>query len=383
MSISTLHFCTSDSWGGLELYACTLIAELKNAGCDVLVVCKPQSKVEEFLKEQNIRFVYLPSYLQASIRSIRFVQKLLQEYNIKIVHVHFHKDIWPASMAVRYDRTKKIFFSIYMGISSKNDFWHRFVFRRVNGFITSSKTWRNHLPKVFSVPDDTVYHLPYGRMLDRYTIDERKRHALRSAFGFAARDIVIGTMVRIDPGKGVVDFVESFLCLEKEQQANVQYLIVGEPTRKRRVRPGESPFEPRCEKYFQQLQSYVMEHHLEAKIYFAGFQNDTIGYLSAMDIFVFPSRNELFSLVMLDAMGLSLPIVASREGGNLEQVQDGVNGLLYETARPQDLADKLSWCLNNVTGRNQLGKAGRAYVEANHDMKKTIARLMDLYEHSV
>ncbi|HVN47385.1 MAG TPA: glycosyltransferase family 4 protein [Bacteroidota bacterium] len=383
MSISTLHFCTSDSWGGLELYACTLIAELKNAGCSVLVVCKPHSKVEEFLKEHAIPFVYLPSYLQVSIRSIWYLRKLFRQYNIQIIHAHFHKDIWPAALAVRYDRTKKLFFSVYMGIGSKDDFWHRYIFGRVNGFITSSKTWRNHLPKVFAVPDETVYYLPYGRYLERYSIDQQKRRAIRSSFGFTDLDTVIGTMVRIDPGKGVVDFVESFLCLDQKKQAAVKFLIVGEPTRKRRTTPGESPFEPQCEEYFRRLQSYVVDHHLETTIYFTGFQHDTIGYLGAMDIFVFPSRNELFSLVMLDAMSLSLPIVASREGGNLEQVQDGVNGLLYETANPQDLAENLSQYLNNVPLRNQMGQAGRAFVEAHHDMKKTIHRLIELYEHSI
>jgi glycosyltransferase involved in cell wall biosynthesis len=359
------------------------MAELQAAGCDVLVVCKPHSKVEEFLKEHNIQFVCMPSYLPVSIRTIWFLRKLFHEHKIQIVHVHFHKDIWPASLAVRYDHRRKLFFSVYMGIGSKDDFWHRYIFRRVNGFITSSKTWRNHLPKVFAVPDETVHHLPYGRYLERYTVDQQKRQALRSSFGFTAHDTVIGTMVRIDPGKGVVDFVESFLCLEQKQQANVKYLIVGEPTRKRRTNPGASPFEPRCEEYFQQLQTYIRDHHLESIIYFAGFQHDTIGYLSAMDIFVFPSRNELFSLVVLDAMGLSLPIVASREGGNLEQVEDGVNGLLYETAQPQDLANKLSQYLKNAALRNQLGQAGRVYVEANHDMKKTINRLIELYEHSI
>jgi hypothetical protein len=359
------------------------MAELKAAGCNVLVVCKPHSKVEEFLKEHDIQFVYLSSYLPVSIRTIWFLRKLFHEHKIQIVHAHFHKDIWPASLAVRYDHHRKLFFSVYMGIGSKDDFWHRYIFRRVNGFITSSKTWRNHLPKVFAVPDETVYHLSYGRYLERYTVDQQKRQTIRSLFGFTPHDTVIGTMVRIDPGKGVVDFVESFLCLEQGQQANVKYLIVGEPTRKRRTSPGESPFEPRCEEYFQQLQTYIRDHHLESTICFAGFQNDTIGYLSAMDIFVFPSRNELFSLVVLDAMGLSLPIVASREGGNLEQVEDDINGLLYETAQPQDLADKLSQYLNNAALRNQLGQAGRGYVEANHDMKKTIYRLIELYEHSI
>ena len=53
MKISTLHFCTSDSWGGLELYACTLMSELKNAGVNVFAICKKNSKIEKYLIEQN------------------------------------------------------------------------------------------------------------------------------------------------------------------------------------------------------------------------------------------------------------------------------------------------------------------------------------------
>ena len=110
-----------------------------------------------------------------------------------------------------------------------------------------------------------------------------------------------------------------------------------------------------------------------------GFQDDLIGYLSAFDIFVFPSRDELYSLVVLDAMGMELPILAARAGGNLYQITDGVNGLLYTVSDSRDLAAKLSRYLLDPDLRREHGKTGRAGLERQHDMKQIISKLLNIY----
>lgn len=379
---STLHFCTSNSWGGLELYACTLMEELSKAGCSVHAVCKPRSKVEAFLTARKIPCIHLPSSVPFSFSSQRMLRSFLQQQKINVLHVHFHKDIWPASLALRSDTERALFFSLYMGTGSKDDWWHRFIFKRVNGFFASSKIWCASIPKIFAVPQEKVHLLPYGRDLDRYHVNEEHRKEIRSSLKVQDDEFLVGTMVRIDPAKGALDFVESYRFLDPSLQKKVKYVVIGEPTRKGSHKPDESPFEFRSEHYLQQIQRFIAGHRLEKNILLAGFQDDVIGYLGALDVFVFPSRNEMFSLVMLDAMGMSLPLVASREGGNLEQVEDGVNGILYDTGVPSDLAGKLSLCLQRPELRQKLSRAARQYVENNHDMKQTIARLMQVYQSS-
>jgi len=381
LSIMTvLHFCTSDSWGGLEVYACTLMDELRTAGLTVGAVCKPGSKVEAYLKAHNIQRTYLPAYSSVSLRSIRFLRSLIRQNGVDAVHVHFHRDIWPASFALRGDGHRKLFVSVYMGISGKNDIWHRYIHARVDGFFTSSKLLNDRFPRLYGVPKDKIHFLPYGRRLGQYAVCEEKRRTIRSSLAIGPDEILVGTMVRIDPGKGVMDFAESFLYLGTELQQKVRYLIVGEPTRKGNAKPGEPLFEPHCEEYLRRLQTYVAEHGLEKKIYLVGFQDDVIGYLSAMDIFVFPSRDELYSLVMLDAMAMSLPIVAAGASGNLEQVEDGVNGFLYNVADSKHLAARLSIYMRDSDIRLSHGAAARKYAEEHHDMKNTIARLTKYYQ---
>ncbi|HTK81774.1 MAG TPA: glycosyltransferase family 4 protein [Bacteroidota bacterium] len=377
--MTALHFCTSESWGGLELYASTLISELQKSGCTSIAVCKPHSKVEAFLLERGVECIHLPNYSKVSFSSLRFVNELLNRRKIEVVHVHFHKDIWIPSMALRNDRHCRLFLSVYMGVFSKNDILHRWIYRRVNAIFTSSHRLNAILPERYPVPKEKIHYLAYGRRLERYRTDSLRRSALRRHYGVREDELLVGTMVRIDPGKGALDFARSFSYLEPSLQSKVKYIIVGEPTRMSRSRTGESPYEPGCVAYLQEINSFIEQSTLSGKILMAGFQEDVVGTLSAMDVFVFPSRDELYSLVMLDAMAMQLPVVAANAGGNLEQVSDGATGLLYEVGDSKALAKQVECYAQDAGLRKRHGSAARQFVESHHDMETTINQLVQYY----
>jgi glycosyltransferase involved in cell wall biosynthesis len=361
------------------LYAASLILELQHTGYTVLAICKRGSKIESFLREQGIETLQLPSDVVGSLQSVRFLRSLVRQRNVDVLHVHFHRDVWNASLALRGDRARKLFLSIYMGVSKKKDPLHRIIYARVDGIFTSSRALNERLPELYPVPVSKIHLLPYGRMLDLYAWNEKRRKEIRASLGVRPDELLVGTMVRIDPGKGVMDFARSFPYLESELQAKVKYLIVGEPTRKGHHRPNESPFEAHCETYLRAIEAYIRERDLREKMVLAGFQSNLIGYLSAMDVFVFPSRDEMYSLVVLDAMGMGLPVVAARAGGNLQQIEDETSGLLYDVADSADLARQLSRYLCSEELRKKHGAAARSFVEQHHDMKRTVARLLDFY----
>ena len=380
MGTACIHFCTSKAWGGLELYACTLMLELKNAGCTVFGVCTRNSKIDQFLSEHNIRAIYLPSQSVVSPKSISVLRSTIRDNNVEVLHVHFHKDIWNASLAVRDDEQKKLFLSIYMGVTKKNDFLHRYIYKRVDAIFTSSLVLNELLPELYPVSPDKIHFLPYGRYIDHYEHDEIKRTEVRAKYGIMRDEILVGTMVRIDPGKGAMDFARSFSYIDPKLRSNIKFLIVGEPTRKGRAKPNESQFEEHCEAYRRELEAYIAAEKLSDRILLAGFQNDLVGYLSAMDIFVFPSRDELYSLVVLDAMCMGLPVVAARAGGNLRQIDEGANGLLYDVADSKDLAAKLIQYVQHPSLRKRHGETARAFVEHRHSMTNTITQLLQFYQ---
>lgn len=65
------------------------------------------------------------------------------------------------------------------------------------------------------------------------------------------------------------------------------------------------------------------------------------------DIFVFPSLNEAFPLVNLEAMEFKLPIVASDVGCVIAEAQDGVNGFICEPGNTDAFVESISKLLDD------------------------------------
>jgi len=93
---------------------------------------------------------------------------------------------------------------------------------------------------------------------------------------------------------------------------------------------------------------------------FLGFVRspEIFSYFKSTDICVIPSRFETFGLVILEAMACSKPIVASNVGGIPYLIDDGKNGLLFESENVQDLAGKLIFLLQNEEIRENMAQAG-------------------------
>ena len=76
------------------------------------------------------------------------------------------------------------------------------------------------------------------------------------------------------------------------------------------------------------------------------------------DIFVFPSYNETFGLVLLEAMSYRKPIVTTNEGGIPDIVKDGENGLIAERKNPESLAECIARLLDDKEARLKMGENG-------------------------
>lgn len=80
---------------------------------------------------------------------------------------------------------------------------------------------------------------------------------------------------------------------------------------------------------------------------------------SISDIFVFPTLNEAFGLVNLEAMQFGLPIVASNEGGIPDIIEDGYNGYLIDKNDAVALSDRLEELIKNPKLRQEMGLNGQ------------------------
>ena len=98
---------------------------------------------------------------------------------------------------------------------------------------------------------------------------------------------------------------------------------------------------------------------------FAGYlEGERLGatYASA-DVFVFPSRTETLGNVVLEALASGLPVVGAAEGGVLENVHDGVNGLLCRPGDPESLAQRVLELVEKPALRATLSRNARQWAE--------------------
>jgi glycosyltransferase involved in cell wall biosynthesis len=88
------------------------------------------------------------------------------------------------------------------------------------------------------------------------------------------------------------------------------------------------------------------------------YADDKIAEMQKADIFVFPTYNDAFPLVTLEAMQYSLPVISTFEGGIPEIVIDKETGFLVETKNARMLADKIAILLKNKDLRLAIGTKG-------------------------
>jgi glycosyltransferase involved in cell wall biosynthesis len=125
----------------------------------------------------------------------------------------------------------------------------------------------------------------------------------------------------------------------------------------------------------------VMRARAPRDVTFAGYlegQSLSSAYAAA-DVFVFPSRSETLGNVVLEALASGLPVVGVREGGTLENVRDGVNGILCAPGDPASFAAGIRRLADDAPLRRQLGRNARAWAE-ERTWEAAFAPLTDAYE---
>ncbi|HEX6958087.1 MAG TPA: glycosyltransferase family 4 protein [Ferrovibrio sp.] len=100
---------------------------------------------------------------------------------------------------------------------------------------------------------------------------------------------------------------------------------------------------------------------------------------ASSDVAVMPSLQEAFGKTLIEAMACGTPVVAFDHGGPRDIISHCVDGYLARPFRPDDLAQGILWCLEQIASGNDLGAAARAKVEAEFDIEVVAARYHELY----
>jgi glycosyltransferase involved in cell wall biosynthesis len=129
-----------------------------------------------------------------------------------------------------------------------------------------------------------------------------------------------------------------------------------------------------------ELQSYARQLGIGDNVSFLGFRADIAELTRDVDIFVLPSLWEGFGLVLIEAMALGLPVVASRVGPIPEIVADGESGKLVPPGNASALARAIRDLLEAPDVAFAMGQRGRERVEREFSLQAMMNQIERLYE---
>ena len=132
--------------------------------------------------------------------------------------------------------------------------------------------------------------------------------------------------------------------------------------------------------YEQTLRQRADELGVTDRVVFAGYRDDAARIVAAADVVALPSWTEGLPLVVLEAMTLGRPVVATTVGGTPELVADGETGLLVPPRDVEALTAALKRVLDDEGLRRRLGEAGRHRVAERFSSEAMTRNVLAVYD---
>jgi glycosyltransferase involved in cell wall biosynthesis len=206
-----------------------------------------------------------------------------------------------------------------------------------------------------------------GLPLPGACLNPGEREAVRYRYGTADREHLIGLVGRLHPQKGQDEFLHAVALLPARLRGNCRFLIIGGS------QPGYEQFGAELERLARRLQ-------IADRVQFLGFQEEAQHIIAALDALVLPAtRPEGLGGVLLEAMAVGVPVIATRLGGPAEIIEDHVSGLLIAPRQPDQLARAITELLGDPQLRHSIGDTGRLVVEQRFDAVRTTAQIQQVY----
>ncbi len=335
----------------------------------------PEDDMISFAKDTGFRVVVIPSLIR-DIHPFFDIHALLKLYFLilrgryDIVHCHTSKGGFIGRLAARLANVKCIIYSphgdIFEGyfgkIKTRFFIWlERFSARFTDKIITLTKSGIEPYIKA-GIGQKSQFDYIYNG-IDVESLRKRKvgRIQKRQEIGVEDDCFLIVTAGRLVPVKGYTYLVAALAQVITEIP-NIRLVFLGD---------GELRGE---------LLGQVKTLGLEKQVLFLGMRSDVPEIISCSDLFVLPSINEGFGVVLLEAMAMKCPIVATNVGGVPEVVLDGETGILVPPGDPVQLARGIIRLLKDRSLAFQMAECGYQRLEDCFDIRETVSKTEHLYK---
>jgi len=226
---------------------------------------------------------------------------------------------------------------------------------------TNSKLAADKLVKRGVVPAGKIRVIPNGLVLDKFTVKDSNRAELRQQLGIAEDEFLWLAVGRLEEQKDYPNLLQAFKIIMRG----------GHKTQLRVA--GQGPL-------LENLRQQTVDLGIADRVVFLGLRRDIPSLLDAADGFVLSSAWEGLPNAVMEAMAAAKPVVATCVGGVPELVQEGKTGFIVPPRNPEALALAMEKMMTLPQERRcEMGKTGRAHIEANYSLERVVDQWEELY----
>ncbi|MEG4235053.1 glycosyltransferase family 4 protein [Microcoleus sp. Pol11C3] len=300
----------------------------------------------KFVETEKIETGYDRGFIVVSPSIIGYLLKFRphvvfpQAFSLWTVIVAFLKPLLRWKIAIIYDGSSP---NTDFRDSSFRTFVRRILVRFADAFVANSNAGKKYLMEVLNVPEDKIFTRTYlvpdaGALLKR--LDQTQPPNLQ-----LKRPIFL-YVGRITARKGIKTLLEACAILKNQGYVDYSLLIIGKGDQR------------------EELEAFIKECDFEEQVTWAGWvEYGNLGaYFQQADIFVFPTFEDVWGMVVPEAMVLGKAVLCSNGAASCELIMSGENGYIFDPSSAQELADKMQIFLDNPDLIESMGERSRQII---------------------
>jgi glycosyltransferase involved in cell wall biosynthesis len=293
---------------------------------------------------------------------IRELKKLMIQERVSIVHTHLYDGGKYGRIAAGLAKIPVIIHTvhnIYVKRRSKHHWFNwglSFFSDRIIAVSEAVKASVIHYDHISPKKIEVIYN-----GIDLSQGEQRiNRSEVRAQLGIRPEEMAIGVVARLEEQKGHKVLLEA-LSQIPELPPSLKVLIIGDG------------------KLRSQLEQDTLKRGLSSQVIFLGTRKPIFPILKALDLFLLPSLWEGFSMAILEAMAMGLPVIATKVGGAEEVITSGQHGLLIPPGDAPRLAEAIQDALLHRDKYLKMARMGQERVTQNFSKERHVSLLQDLY----
>ena len=220
--------------------------------------------------------------------------------------------------------------------------------------------------RVMGVPERKIEIIPNGIDLSEYA-DLPSKGAFKKKFNIEEDEKIILYLGRIHRIKGIDVLVKAFADVV-EKLDDVRLVVVG---------PDDG--------YLGELKALVKALRMEDNVLITGplYGEDKLEAYVDADVYVLPSRYEIWGMTVLEAYACGKPVIASNVYGLRDLVIDGVTGFLVEQGNVKQMAHSILSLIDDDGRAEEMSLKGKQFVKENFTIEEVVHRIENLYRDVV